>query len=125
MPTPAPVKNAVDNQPVPLDLVRVLESWQLGPEMHIAAVLSWTLRAHRALTRTAQLEALDMALWYLARAVDSHAQQRFDADPNLLAQTIGVWGLTGRLREAVSYLAQGKWTAAHLTLTLEREARGG
>ncbi len=120
-----PVKNAVDNQPVPLELVKVLEAWGLGPELHISAVLSWVFRAHRSLTKTAQLEALDMALWYLTRAVDSHAQRAFDSDPNTLAQTIGAWGLTGALRETVCYLAQGKWTAAHLTLTNERERRGG
>lgn len=125
MTSPAAVNKAVDNQPVPLELVTVLEAWELGPEMHIAAVLSWVLRAHRALTKAAQLEALDMALWYLSRAVDSHAQCRFDADPNLVPQTIATWGLAGALRDAVSYLGQGKWTAAHLTLTNERGRRGG
>lgn len=103
-------------------LLFVLEHWGLGPEAHIAAALSWVLRAHKS---PKDILALDSALWYLARAVDKYPAKPFNADPNALAQTLASWGLTGHLRDAVSYLSSGQWVKAHLMLYSERELRGG
>jgi hypothetical protein len=112
------VDNPVDSPQKQHTSIAVIEALGLGPQYHLGAAVNCIAHAGHA---PVALGALQEALWYLERAVDTYSPSPLQMSGSDLDAVMRDWRLSSNVREVMRFLVGGQWVAAHLLLATEIE----